>query len=48
MPDKRAECGCHVGCTGRTHPCTNPCRWPDCLTPAEDAILLAALTEEGL
>lgn len=35
MPDKRDECGCHKGCTMLPHDCHKPCRWPECLTEAE-------------
>lgn len=35
MQDKRDECGCHRGCTTLPHQCTDPCRWPDCLTDEE-------------
>jgi hypothetical protein len=50
--DKRDECECHRGCYGDLwqgqHPCTNPCRWPDCLTETEQAQLVDEIVREGL
>jgi hypothetical protein len=43
MPDKRDECRCHRECTTLPHGCAKPCRWPACLTPTEEAELLAEL-----
>ncbi len=53
MPDKRDECGCHRECTHPPegddilgippHTCAVPCRWPACLTEAEQRALLAEL-----
>lgn len=37
--DKRDECGCHHGCTMLPHECAVPCRWPSCLTEAEQQAL---------
>lgn len=45
MKDKRAECGCHVGCTTDPHDCENKCVWPLCLTKEEERDLLAELEE---
>jgi hypothetical protein len=53
MNDKRKECGCHEDCTQSLdlfapldHVCSNPCRWPGCLTPDEHMELLRELQEE--
>lgn len=44
--DKRDECGCHKECTYVLHECEKPCRWPDCMTPEEEAELLDSLSFE--
>lgn len=46
MTDKRDECGCHRDCTTLPHRCEVPCRWPDCLTEAEAAELVAELDRD--
>jgi hypothetical protein len=48
--DKRAECGCHIGCIGTEHGCgcDNPCRWPSCLTDAEHSDLIAEIVRDEL
>ena len=48
MKDKRDECGCHRGCTVLPHDCAVPCRWPDCLTEAEQAELCAEVMRDEL
>lgn len=50
MKDKRDECGCHRECFAggelcARHPCTNPCRWPSCLTDDEHAELVVELQD---
>jgi hypothetical protein len=53
VKDKRDECGCHRDCTQSLdlfvpldHVCSNPCRWPGCLTEEEHQQLLESLKDD--
>jgi hypothetical protein len=46
--DRRDACGCHRGCTTLPHDCPAKCRWPSCLTEAEEHRLCDELEAEGL